>query len=112
MHVRALAGIFVLIIIVLSGNVSTAAAKVALSLARVPHIHVIAIDPGDPEKLLIATTKGLYRVGRDGKLHELLDDKHEVAGFLISADGNRLLASGKKNGRGFGVMQSTNGGRS
>jgi len=112
MRIHSLVTIFAVILFVLSGTTPVKAAKSALSLARVPHIHVMVIDPVDPEKLLIATTKGLYRVGRDGILHPLLDDKHEVAGFLISADGRRLLATGKKAGRGFGVMQSTNGGRS
>jgi len=88
------------------------AAKKAISLARIPHIHVMVIDPLDPEKLLIATTRGLYRVGRDGKMQTLLDKSHEVAGFVISADGQRLLASGKKNGKGMGIRQSTNGGLS
>jgi photosystem II stability/assembly factor-like uncharacterized protein len=112
MQIRALTIHFAVMLFVLAGAPSISAAKSALSLARVPHIHVMVIDPVDPEKLLIATTKGLYRVGRDGILHALLDDKHEVAGFLISADGQRLLATGKKAGRGFGVMQSTNGGHS
>ena len=92
--------------------VSTGEAKKAISLARIPHIHVIAFDPIDSEKLLIATTRGLYRFGRDSKLEALLDESYEVAGFLISADGQKLLASGKKKGRGIGVMQSTNGGLS
>ncbi len=89
---------------------TAAAAGKPISLARIPHIHVLAFDPVDPEKLLIATTRGLYRVDRAGKLETLLDEHYEIAGFLMSDDGQKILVSGKKDGKGLGLLQSTNGG--
>ncbi len=83
----------------------------AITLARIPHIHAIAVDPADKKRLILGTRKGLYRVTPDQALEPLLDGKHEVTGLAVSADGRRLIVSGSKSRKGFGALQSGDGGK-
>jgi len=110
MLVRKITTHFTAFLVVVFSLGTAQAANKPISLARIPHIHVLAFEPNDPEKLLIATTRGLYRVDRASKMETLLDERYEIAGFVITADGQKMLASGKKDGKGLGVLQSTNRG--
>ncbi len=82
----------------------------AITLARIPHIHAIAVDPVDDSRLILGTRKGLYRVTPDQALTPLLDGKHEITGLAVSADGRRLIVSGSKSRKGFGALYSNDSG--
>lgn len=82
----------------------------AITLARIPHIHAIAVDPADGSRLILGTRKGLYRVSPDQSLTPLLDGKHEITGLAVSADGRRLIVSGSKSRKGFGALFSDDSG--
>jgi hypothetical protein len=82
-----------------------------ISLARIPHIYDIAIDPAKPDHLILATPRGLYRLTPDIVMQPLLDDTHDVTGLVVSDNGKFLLVSGKKNDKPFGVLFSADAGK-
>jgi len=82
-----------------------------ISLARIPHIYEIAIDPAAPDHLILATPRGLYRLTPDIKMQPLLDDSHDVTSLVVSDNGKHLLASGKKQNKPFGVLISADAGK-
>ena len=83
-----------------------------ISLARIPHIYEITIDPAAPDHLLLATPKGLYRLTPDIRMLPLLDGSHDITGLVVSDNGKHLLVSGKKNRKPFGILLSGDGGKS
>ena len=83
-----------------------------ISLARIPHIHEVAIDPAQPDHLILATPRGLYRLTPTKKMQPLLVESHDITGLVISDNGKFLLVSGKKKGQPFGILLSANGGKS
>jgi photosystem II stability/assembly factor-like uncharacterized protein len=82
-----------------------------ISLARIPHIYEVVIDPVAPDHLILATPRGLYRLTPDIKMLPLLDDSHDVTGLVVSDSGKHLLASGKTKGQSFGVLISADRGK-
>ena len=83
-----------------------------ISLARIPHIHEVAVDPAQPDHLILATPRGLYRLTPTKEMQPLLDESHDVTSLVVSDDGKFLLVSGKKNGQPFGILLSADGGKS
>lgn len=91
-----------------------AAGTEALSVSQLKehtHIHGLAVDRQDPEKLLIATHHGLFRSGSDGKA-ELISPVQDFMGFSPDpSDPKRLYASGHPAGGGnLGFIASTDNG--
>lgn len=91
-----------------------AAGTEALSVSQLKehtHIHGLAVDRQDPEKLLIATHHGLFRSGSDGKA-ELISPVQDFMGFSPNpSDPKTLYASGHPAGGGnLGFIASTDNG--
>ena len=84
------------------------------SLAGKSHFHGIAVDPGDPSRLFLATHHGLFRVGPDGKARRISKTHDDFMGFTPHpTDASILYASGHPAGGGnLGFIASRNGGRS
>ncbi|QPC88310.1 exo-alpha-sialidase [Mesorhizobium sp. NBSH29] len=86
----------------------------AVSVSRIKeqtHIHGLAVDRQDTEKLLIATHHGLFRTGPDGKA-ELISPVQDFMGFTPDpSDPSSLYASGHPAGGGnLGFIASTDNG--
>lgn len=77
-----------------SGSENSAAA----GTIDVSHIHGLAMDPSDPERVLIATHAGLVAYG-DGALSKVGDLSTDLMGFSIGPDG-QFFASGHPGQRG------------
>ena len=83
----------------------------ASQLKEHTHVHGLAVDRQDPEKLLIATHHGLFRAGPDGKT-ELISPVQDFMGFSPDpSDPKTLYASGHPAGGGnLGFIASTDNG--
>jgi len=86
-------------------------------VAHLHHVHGMAVDPRDPRVLYVATHGGLIRV-TDGKRWVYVgDDRSDLMGFTMPADGSGAifvsghpdLRSGRPNP--MGVLVSRDGGR-
>jgi photosystem II stability/assembly factor-like uncharacterized protein len=82
-----------------------------ISLARIPHIYEVVIDPAHPDHLILATPRGLYRLTPTIEMQPLLDDTHDITGLVVSDDGKFLLASGKKKNKPVGILFSGDAGK-
>ncbi|MGH6663081.1 MAG: WD40/YVTN/BNR-like repeat-containing protein [Rhodospirillales bacterium] len=93
----------------------TAAAETTIAtLARDTHFHGLAVDPGDPSRLYLATHHGLYVAGATGIARQVSESKDDFMGFTPHpTDPAILFASGHPAGGGnLGFIASRNGGRS
>jgi mono/diheme cytochrome c family protein len=81
-------------------------------LDRMNHVHGIAIDPGDPARLLIATHDGLFAASSDGLATRVSELNADLMSFAVDPrDPRKLYASGHPTGGGnLGVMTSEDGG--
>ncbi len=93
------------------GSTSGAEAVSVLQLKERTHIHGLAIDREDSQRLLIATHHGLFRAGPEGKA-ELISPVQDFMGFIPDPSGPRsLYASGHPEGGGnLGFIASTDNG--
>ncbi|MBA3446031.1 MAG: exo-alpha-sialidase [Pseudaminobacter sp.] len=94
-----------------AGSAAGAEAVSVSQLREHTHIHGLAVDRQDSEKLLIATHHGLFRSGPDGKA-ELISAVQDFMGFTPDpSDPNSLYASGHPAGGGnLGFIASTDNG--
>jgi photosystem II stability/assembly factor-like uncharacterized protein len=76
------------------------------------HVHGLAWDPADPDRLLIATHHGLIAL-EDGALEAVSERRDDFMGFSVHPSGNGVyLASGHPPGGGnLGVIISRDAGR-
>ncbi len=76
------------------------------------HVHGLAWDPADPDRLLIATHHGLLAL-EGGELAIVSERQDDFMGFSVHPGGNGVfLASGHPKGGGnMGVIVSRDGGR-
>jgi hypothetical protein len=76
------------------------------------HVHGLAWDPADPDRLLIATHHGLMAL-EGGELDGVSERQDDFMGFSVHPSGNGVyLASGHPAGGGnLGVIVSRDGGR-
>ncbi|MBL8580442.1 MAG: exo-alpha-sialidase [Mesorhizobium sp.] len=91
---------------------SAGAEPVSVSqLKESTHIHGLAVDREESQKLLIATHHGLFRAGPDGKA-ELISPVQDFMGFTPDpSDPRSLYASGHPAGGGnLGFIASTDNG--
>lgn len=110
---RQLLGILVASLIAATSNGSAAGAE-AVSVSQLKertHIHGLAVDREDSQKLLIATHHGLFRAGSDGTA-ELISPVQDFMGFTPSpSDPRSLYASGHPAGGGnLGFIASADNG--
>ncbi|RUV28216.1 MAG: exo-alpha-sialidase [Mesorhizobium sp.] len=110
---RQLLGILVASLIAATSTGSTAGAE-AVSVSQLKertHIHGLAVDRENSQKLLIATHHGLFRAGSDGKA-ELISPVQDFMGFTPDpSDPRSLYASGHPAGGGnLGFIASTDNG--
>lgn len=96
---------------VVAGSAAAAETLAVSKLKDHTHIHGLAVDRQDPEKLLIATHHGLLRAGSDGKA-ELISPVQDFMGFSPDpSDPKTLYASGHPAGGGnLGFIASTDNG--
>ncbi len=112
---NALAGIAVVAAAGLPvGQALSAGGTTVNSLAQKSHFHGIAVDPGDPSRLFLATHHGLFQVATDGKARRISKTRDDFMGFTPHpTDPSILYASGHPVGGGnLGFIVSRNGGRS
>lgn len=78
---------------------------------RGTHVHGLAFDPKDPDRLLVATHHGLHALDlATGTLAPVGESRQDFMGFSVAAE-DRLLASGHPAmGGNSGVLLSTDGG--
>jgi photosystem II stability/assembly factor-like uncharacterized protein len=94
-----------------TGSAAEAEAVSVSQLKERTHIHGLAVDREDSQKLLIATHHGLFRSGPDGKA-ELISPVQDFMGFTPDpSDPRSLYASGHPAGGGnLGFIASTDNG--
>lgn len=85
-----------------------------VSLAEVSHIHGIAVDPSDPQRLYLATHYGVWLSFPDGTAERISDNSNDYMGFSPHpSEANIFFASGHPaNGGNMGVIVSQDGARS
>lgn len=78
------------------------------------HLHGLAFDPSDSQRILLATHHGLHVVGADHRARQISRDTHDFMGFTPHPhDEEILFASGHPaSGGNLGVMVSTDSGQS
>lgn len=83
-------------------------------LAEVSHIHGIAVDPADPQRLYLATHYGVWLTFPDGTAERISDNSNDYMGFSPHpSEANMVFASGHPtNGGNLGVIVSRDGARS
>ncbi|HVL86729.1 MAG TPA: hypothetical protein VM681_01780 [Candidatus Thermoplasmatota archaeon] len=81
--------------------------------SRFVHIHGVAVDPGDPTVLFVATHAGLIRGTSGDRWAYVGADRSDFMGFTLHPDDNQTAwSSGHPAGGGSqGVRQTTDGGR-
>ena len=102
------------IVAMAAGSVLSAGETTVSSLAGKTHFHGIAVDPGNPSLLYLATHHGLFRVGLDGTARRISNTSDDFMGFTPHpADRSILYASGHPRGGGnLGFIASSDGGAS
>ncbi|APX93897.1 hypothetical protein BWR19_13655 [Halomonas sp. 1513] len=77
------------------------------------HIHGLAFDRSDSERLWLATHHGFYAVDRDGMARRVSEETHDFMGFTPHpTDAETFFASGHPaRGGNLGVVVSSDGGK-
>lgn len=74
------------------------------------HIHGLAVDPSDPDRLLVATHRGLIQGTKDANWTYTSTDRTDHMGFTLDPRTGTLLRSGHPEAGGnLGVETSTEG---
>lgn len=83
-------------------------------LRQQTHIHGLAFDRSDSERLWLATHHGFYAVTRDGKARRVSEETYDFMGFAPHPEeAETFFASGHPaTGGNLGVVKSRDGGRS
>ncbi|MGH6781907.1 MAG: F510_1955 family glycosylhydrolase [Sphingomonadaceae bacterium] len=99
---------------ILADRSALAAETTVATLAKQTHFHGIAVDPGDPSRLYLATHRGLYVVSPDGRASEVSATRDDFMGFTAHpTDPATLYASGHPaRGGNLGFIASSDGGKS
>ncbi len=86
----------------------------AKSLDDLSHLHGLAFDPDDTQRLLLATHHGLYRAHPDGRVEPLGTARDDFMALAVDpGNPGRLYASGHPVGGGnLGLLRSDDGGAS
>lgn len=97
----------------LAAAVPPAAAQTVSDLAEKTHIHGLAFDRTDPQKLFVATHHGLFLASPDGTVTRISETTDDFMGFTPHpTDGAVLFASGHPAAGGnLGFIMSSDGGR-
>ncbi|QTF92859.1 hypothetical protein [Halomonas sp. BM-2019] len=82
-------------------------------LRQQTHLHGLAFDRADRERIWLATHHGFHVVGVDGLVRQVSEERHDFMGFTPHpADAEMFFASGHPaRGGNLGVMVSTDGGK-
>lgn len=74
------------------------------------HVHGLAYDPADPERLLVATHNGLFAV-ESGAVSQVSTTADDFMGFTIHPGGSYVASGHPAGGGNLGVIISEDGGR-
>lgn len=104
--------LFHLTIIILFSLLQPAQAEIPKG-EKISHIHGLAVDPLDPQMLLIATHHGLFRCLQGKECSLLGDERSDFMGFGISGDGKIFYASGHEatTHKNMGIRRSVDRGK-
>ncbi len=104
-------GIWVMILALFSGVPFVANAE-SIPSDSLDHIHGIAIDPVNPERVLLATHNGIFASTADGLATRISDLNADITALAVNPDNpKKLYASGiSGKGENLGVMESDDGG--
>ncbi len=93
-------------------SAAVGAAETLDELLQRTHVHGLAVDRGDPERLLVATHHGLYAAGPDGRVEQVSAREDDLMGFSAHpTEPDILYASGHPpEGGNLGVIGSDDGG--
>lgn len=91
--------------------VGPAHAAETVKLSEVSHLHGIAVAPGDPSRLYLASHHGVWQTNPDGTATRVSDNRHDYMGFTPNpAQPGAFFASGHpETGGNLGVLVSTDG---
>ena len=82
-------------------------------LLRGTHVHGLALDPADPERLLLATHHGLHALDLStGEVSLLGGRRDDTMGFSVGSEGQLFASGHPEEGGNAGVLLSTDGGES
>jgi photosystem II stability/assembly factor-like uncharacterized protein len=86
----------------------------AADFSRISHVHGLAVDLANPQRLLVATHHGLMAIEPSLDVTPVSAEKSDFMGFVAHpGDPNVFYASGHPpSGGNMGVLKSTDGGRS
>lgn len=103
----------VITLALLMGTMLTGPVRAAetLKLSEVSHLHGIAVDPGDPSRLYLASHHGVWLTNPDSTATRVSDNRHDYMGFTPNpAQPGAFFASGHpETGGNLGVFISTDG---
>jgi len=110
---RLLAAGLAIVVAATNGTVSAQDSVSVRDLARLTHIHGLAVDPLDPARLYVATHDGLFAATDSGQASRVSQTTDDFMGFTPHpGDPMTLYASGHPAGGGnLGLVQSTDGGK-
>lgn len=108
-----LLGIAVIAAAGIGGSAWWQAGAQSIPIAKVSHIHGIAVDPRDSSRLYLATHYGVFHTSADGMAEQVSEDANDYMGFTPHpTDADVIYASGHPSGGGnMGVLVSRDGGR-
>ena len=112
--IASVTGIVLVAAILIFGGGSEDTEISAIPVGEIVHIHGIAVDPNDSDRLLLATHEGIYRTSPDGADAVLIsEDQNDYMGFSPHPTDDQIVyASGHPTrGGSIGVMISRDGGR-
>lgn len=94
------------------GGLALGAVAQPVALDRLGHVHGIALDPGAPNKILLATHRGLYSATSDGQATRVSELSADFTALAVDPrNPAKLFASGKSaDEQNLGVMASEDGG--
>ncbi|MFC0808862.1 WD40/YVTN/BNR-like repeat-containing protein [Ensifer sp. P24N7] len=108
-----IAGMLAALAVAVGSTAQPSQAGERVPLAKVSHIHGIAVDPADPQRLYLATHYGVWLTFPDGTAERISDNENDYMGFSPHpSETATFLASGHPaDGGNMGVIVSKDGAR-
>lgn len=110
---RSIAGLVLLGLAASGPVVASSEAAETVRLDRIPHIHGLAVDEANPERLYLATHHGLYLASPAGTAVKISETSDDYMGFVAHpTSAGVFFGSGHPpSGGNLGVVRSEDGGK-